>query len=69
MNTYPTSSQATGVARTLSKRTPCTIVVYQTAEREFVTARSNDRVSGLIQGIYRDGYLLPPAHRPELLGR
>jgi hypothetical protein len=65
MNTYPTSSQATGVARTLSKRIPCTIVVYQTAERKFVTARSNDRVSGLIQGVYRDGYLLPPSHRPE----
>ena len=69
MNTYRTLNQATGVARTLSKRTPCTIVVYQTAERQFVTARSNDRVSGLIQGIYRDGYLLPPAHRLELPGR
>lgn len=69
MNTYPTSSQATGVARTLSKRFPGTIVVYQTSEREFVTARSNDRVSGLVQGLYRDGYLLPPPHRPESLRR
>ncbi len=43
----------------LSKRILTTTLFYQTLEGEFVTARSNDRVSGLIQAFYRDGYLLP----------
>ena len=59
MDTYPTLSQATGVARTLSKRQSCTIVVYRTAQEKFVTARPNDRVDGTIEGVYRDGYLTP----------
>lgn len=61
MNTYPTASQATGVARTLSKSSACTIVVYQTAASKFVTARPTDSVSGLVLGIYRNGYRLPSA--------
>ena len=39
MNTYPTASQATGVARTLSKSGTCTIIVYQSGTSRFVTAR------------------------------
>lgn len=56
MNTYPTVSQATGVARTLSKRSSCTILVYRTPEARFVTARPNDPVVGSIEGVYRNGY-------------
>jgi hypothetical protein len=29
MNTYQTASQATGVARTLSRHSACTIVIYK----------------------------------------
>jgi hypothetical protein len=58
MNTYPTVSQATGVARTLSKSAGCTIVVYQTDAHSFVTARPTDTVNGLVVGVYRDGYLV-----------
>ena len=59
MNTYPTISQATGVARTLSKHQSCTIVVYRTPQARFVTARTTDKVEGNIEGIYRNGYVLP----------
>ncbi|VTU22853.1 hypothetical protein SRS16CHR_03134 [Variovorax sp. SRS16] len=56
MNTYPTASQANGVARTLSKSSACTIVVYRTDDHSFVTARPADVVHGLVVGIYRNGY-------------
>ncbi|MBS0450887.1 MAG: hypothetical protein JSS14_06195 [Proteobacteria bacterium] len=59
MNTYPTVRQATGVARTLSKFSECTIVVYKTSEAKFVTARPGDSVEGVIEGVYRNGYLVP----------
>jgi hypothetical protein len=59
MNTYPTVSQATGVARTLSKHSSCTIVVYRTPQAKFVTARPTDPVLGDIEGIYRNGYVVP----------
>lgn len=59
MNTYPTVRQATGVARTLSKFSACTIVVYKTAEAKFVTARPGDAVEGVIDSVYRNGYLVP----------
>lgn len=59
MNTYPTSSQATGVARTLSKSAQSTIVVYKTAENRFVTASLRDSVRGLVLGAYRNGYGVP----------
>ena len=38
MNIYKTVSQATGVARTLSRSAACTIVVNQAGEHRFVTA-------------------------------
>jgi len=63
MNTYQTASQATGVARTLSKSSACTIVVYQAGPGKYVTARPNDAVSGLVIGDYRNGYLLPTGQR------
>jgi len=59
MNTYPTVRQATGVARTLSKFSACTIVVYKTPESKFVTARPGDQVEGEIDSVYRNGYLVP----------
>jgi hypothetical protein len=59
MNAYPTVSQATGVARTLSKSQACTIVLYKTAENRFVAARPNDVVNGLVLGVYRNGYVTP----------
>ncbi len=59
MNTYPTASQANGVARTLSKHLSCTIVVYRTPQAKFVTARTSDQVAGNIEGIYRNGYCTP----------
>ena len=59
MNTYPTVRQATGVARTLSKFSACTIVVYKTPDARFVTARPNDAVQGEIDSVYRNGYLVP----------
>ena len=59
MNTYQTANQATGVARTLSKRAACTIVVYQAGAGKYVTARPTDAVRGLVIGVYRNGYLLP----------
>ncbi|MFL9668832.1 MULTISPECIES: hypothetical protein [Variovorax] len=59
METYPTLRQATGVARILSKRSSCTIVVYRQAEGKFVAAHSTDRVEGSIEGVYRDGYVVP----------
>lgn len=59
MNTYPTVRQATGVARTLSKFSACTVVVYKTAESKFVTARPGDSVEGVIDSVYRNGYLVP----------
>jgi len=59
MNTYPTVRQASGVARTLSKFSACTIVVYKTPDAKFVTARPNDVVQGEIDSVYRNGYLVP----------
>lgn len=59
MNTYPTVRQASGVARTLSKFSACTIVVYKTPDAKFVTARPNDVVQGEIESVYRNGYLVP----------
>lgn len=59
MNTYPTVRQATGVARTLSKFSECTIVVYKTGNEKFVTARPGDAVEGVIDSVYRNGYLVP----------
>lgn len=59
MNTYPTASQATGVARTLSKHSACTIVIYRTPEAKFVTARPTDPMLGCIEGVYRNGYEVP----------
>ncbi|MGJ7524159.1 hypothetical protein [Variovorax sp. GB1P17] len=59
METYPTLRQATGVARILSKRSSCTIVVYRQADERFVAAHSTDRVDGAIESVYRDGYLVP----------
>lgn len=64
MNTYPTVSQATGVARTLSKSSACTIVVYQASEGKFITARPTDEVNGLVVGIYQNGYLTAGSPRP-----
>jgi hypothetical protein len=58
METYPTLRQATGVARTLSKRNACTIVVYRTGDEKYVAAHSTDRVEGTIEGVYRDGYVV-----------
>lgn len=58
MNTYPTASQATGVARTLSKSGTCTIIVYQSGTSRFVTARPGDAVQGLVIGVYQNGYQL-----------
>jgi hypothetical protein len=59
MNTYPTISQATGVARTLSKHASCTIVIYRTPQSKFVTARTTDPVMGNIESVYRNGYCTP----------
>ena len=59
MNTYPTVRQASGVARTLSKFSACTIVVYKTPDAKFITARPNDVVQGGIDSVYRNGYLVP----------
>jgi len=59
MNTYPTVRQASGVARTLSKFSACTIVVYKTPDAKFITARPNDVVQGEIDSVYRNGYLVP----------
>ncbi|MDM0107904.1 hypothetical protein QTH97_23355 [Variovorax sp. J22R24] len=59
MNTYQTPSQATGVARTLSKSAQSTIVVYKTAENRFVTASPKDSVRGLVLGAFRNGYGIP----------
>jgi len=56
-------SQATGVARTLSRRAGCTILVYQAADSRFVTARPADTVSGLVIGIYQNGYKLQSGQR------
>ncbi|WP_431275594.1 hypothetical protein ACQ858_04475 [Variovorax ureilyticus] len=63
MNTYQTANQAVGVARTLSKSSACTIVVYQAGAGKYVTARPTDSVSGLVIGVFRNGYLLPSGHR------
>ena len=63
MNSYKTASQATGVARTLSLSAGCTILVYQAADNRFVTARPSDAVSGLVIGIYQNGYKLQSAQR------
>ncbi|MBO9512829.1 MAG: hypothetical protein J7549_01835 [Variovorax sp.] len=63
MNTYHTANQAVGVARTLSKSSACTIVVYQAGAGRYVTARPTDSVSGLVIGVYRNGYLLPSGQR------
>lgn len=63
MNTYKTVSQATGVARTLSRSATCTILVYQVGSNRFVTARPSDSVSGLVIGIYQNGYKLQSAER------
>ena len=35
MNSYKTVSQATGVARTLSRSAGCTMLVYQAADQPF----------------------------------
>lgn len=58
METYPTLRQATGVARTLSKHSSCTMVVYKTGDEKFVAAHSTDKVEGTIEGVYRDGYVV-----------
>ncbi|MET3460939.1 hypothetical protein [Variovorax atrisoli] len=58
METYPTLRQATGVARTLSRHSSCTMVVYRVAEEKFVTAHPSDHVNGTIEAVYRDGYLV-----------
>ncbi|MGJ7574169.1 hypothetical protein ACSFBX_26805 [Variovorax sp. RB2P76] len=59
METYPTLRQATGVARTLSKRSSCTILVYRVGEEKFVAAHATDPVEGgTIEGVYRDGYVV-----------
>jgi hypothetical protein len=63
MNTYQTANQAVGVARTLSKSSACTILVYQAGAGKYVTARPTDAVSGLVIGVYRNGYLLPIGQR------
>ena len=63
MNTYQTANQAVGVARTLSKSSACTIVVYQAGAGRYVTDRHTDSVSGLVIGVYRNGYLLPSGQR------
>ena len=61
METYPTLRQATGVARTLSKRSSCTIVVYRVGEEKFVAAHATYPVEGgTIEGVYRDGYVVNP---------
>lgn len=59
METYPTLRQATGVARTLSKHSSCTMVVYRVTEEKFVAAHAADRVQGSIEAVYRDGYVVP----------
>jgi hypothetical protein len=59
MNTYQTASQATGVARTLSRHSACTIVIYKMSESQFVTARPSDPMLGSIEGVYRNGYVVP----------
>jgi hypothetical protein len=59
MNSYPTSSQATSVARILSKSLHNTIVVYRAAENKFITARPRDTVNGLVVGAFRNGYAVP----------
>ena len=64
VNTYPTASQATGVARTLSKSARSTVVVYKTADNRFVTAALRDAVNGLVVGIYQNGYVLPGSQPP-----
>lgn len=64
VNTYPTASQATGVARTLSKNARSTVVVYKTAENRFVTASPRDSVAGLVLGVYQNGYVVPGSQRP-----
>lgn len=58
METYPTLRQATGVARTLSKHSSCTMVVYRLGDEKYVAAHSTDRVEGTIEGVYRDGYVV-----------
>jgi hypothetical protein len=58
METYPTLRQATGGARTLSKHSSCTMVVYRVDDEKFVAAHSTDRVEGTIEGVYRDGYVV-----------
>ena len=63
MNSYKTVSQATGVARTLSRSAGCTILVYQAGDSRFVTARPSDAVSGLVIGIYQNGYKLQSGQR------
>ena len=63
MNTYQTANQAVGVARTLSKSSACTILVYQAGAGKYVTARPTDAVSGLVIGVYRNGDLLPIGQR------
>ena len=58
METYPTLRQATGVARTLSKHSSCTMVVYRLADEKYVAAHSSNRVEGTIECVYRDGYVV-----------
>ncbi|WP_179830439.1 hypothetical protein [Variovorax sp. YR752] len=47
------------MARTLSKHSSCTMVVYRVTEEKFVAAHAADRVQGSIEAVYRDGYLVP----------
>ena len=63
MNIYKTASQATGVARTLSKSAACTIVVYQAEDNRFVTARPSDAVNGLVIGVFQNGYRVQGVQR------
>lgn len=61
MNTYQTLRQAIGVARTLSRSATCTIVVYKIEDNKFITARPEDTVTGLVMGVYRNGYVVGTA--------
>lgn len=59
MNIYPTRTQAEGVARAFSKSASCTVVLYRTSDDKFVTARPSEQVTGQIDSVYRDGYVVP----------
>jgi hypothetical protein len=56
MNTYQTQSQAIGVARTLSKHSACTLIVYKAGSCKFIVARPRDGATGEVLGVFRNGY-------------